>query len=98
MSIVNKLKEKYNNLKDNTKKYVGTAKEAAHMTKETIEAAKAGYKVIKEVKNLNKQYEYAQSSGNSFNEKYYNTKNNSYKKENSNIDNKDAIDVDFEDV
>lgn len=96
MSIVNKLKEKYNNLKDNTKKYVETAKEAAHMTKETIEAAKAGYKVIKEVKNLNKQY--AQSNGNSFNGKQYNAKNNSYKKESSNIDNKDAIDVDFEDV
>ncbi|MDO4534923.1 MAG: hypothetical protein Q4B63_03825 [Clostridium perfringens] len=96
MSIVNKFKEKYSNLKDNTKRYVETAKDAAHMTKETIEAAKAGYKVIKEVKNLNKQY--AQSTGSNFNEKYYNTKNNSYKKESINVDNKDVIDVDFEEI
>lgn len=96
MSIANKFKEKYNNLKDNTKRYVETAKETAHMTKETIEAAKTGYKVIKEVKNLNQQY--AQNNGNSFSRKYYNTKNNSYKKENIHVDNKDAIDVDFEEI
>ena len=96
MSIVNKFKEKYNNIKDSTKKHVKTAKEAAHMTKETIEAAKAGYRVIKEVKNLNK--EYIQGSGNNFNGKNYDAKKNSYKKQSANVDNNDAIDVDFEEI
>lgn len=99
--MINKIKEKYNALKDNTKRYVQTAKDAAHMTKETIDAAKVGYKVIKDFNNLNKQYAKSNNSGN-FNGSYYKTSNasksNNYKKNNLDVGNKDAIDVEFEEV
>lgn len=97
--MINKIKEKYNTLKSNTKRYVKTAKDVAYMAKETIDTAKVGYKVVKEFNNLNNQY--AKANSNNFNTGYHktnNSKSNSYKKSNIDVDNKDAIDVEFEEL
>lgn len=99
--MINKIKEKYNDLKTNTKRYMQTAKDAVHMTKETIDAAKMGYKVIRDFNNLNKQYAKG-NSNDSFSKGYYKTNNasksTSYKKDNLDIDNKNVIDVEFEEI
>ena len=94
-------KEKYNVLKVNTKKYINTAKDVVYMAKETIDTARVGYKIVKEFNDLNNRNIHDKANSNNYNKGYYKTRNSksgSYKKSNIDINNKDAIDVEFEEV
>lgn len=99
--MVNKIKEKYNVLKINTKKYINTAKDVVYMAKETIDTARVGYKIVKKFNDLNNRNIHDKANSNNYNKGYYKTRNSksgSYKKSNIDINNKDAIDVEFEEV
>ena len=99
--MVNKIKEKYNVLKVNTKKYINTAKDVVYMAKETIDTARVWYKIVKKFNDLNNRNIHDKANSNNYNKGYYKTRNSksgSYKKSNIDINNKDEIDVEFEEV
>ena len=99
--MVNKIKEKYNVLKVNTKNYINTAKDVVYMAKETIDTARVGYKIVKKFNDLNNRNIHDKANSNNYNKGYYKTRNSksgSYKKSNIDINNKVAIDVEFEEV
>lgn len=65
--MVNKIKEKYNVLKVNTKNYINTAKDVVYMAKETIDTARVGYKIVKKFNDLNNRNIHDKANSNNYN-------------------------------